>query len=70
MLNDHTSQPVRKSSLLIDKGKEMIIIIKILWILFAVVLKLVTIGLGAYILENMFDAIERLIDRSMGIVTV
>ena len=48
----------------------MIVIIKILWILFAVVLKLATIGLGAYILENMFDAIERLIDKSMGIVTV
>ncbi len=48
----------------------MIVIIKILWILFAIVLKLATIGLGAYILESIFDTIERLIDRSMGIVTV
>ena len=48
----------------------MLIIIKIFWILFAVVLKLATIGLSTYILEKMFDAIERLIDRSMGIVTV
>ena len=48
----------------------MIVIIKILWILFAIVLKLATIGLGAYFLEKMFDTIERLIDRSMGIVTV
>ena len=48
----------------------MIVIIKILWILFAAVLKLAAIGLGAYILENMFNAIERIIDRNQGIVTV
>ena len=48
----------------------MIIIVKILWILFAVVLKLVAIGLGAYILENMFNAIEKIIDRYQGIITV
>tara|TARA_B100000085_G_C18317451_1_gene420897 strand:- start:342 stop:527 length:186 start_codon:yes stop_codon:yes gene_type:complete len=61
---------VRKSSLLIEKEKEMIIIIKILWILFAIVLKLATIGLGAYFLEKMFDALERIVDRRLGIVTV
>tara|TARA_R100001510_G_C7481064_1_gene93032 strand:- start:49 stop:195 length:147 start_codon:yes stop_codon:yes gene_type:complete len=48
----------------------MIIIIKILWVLLGVVLKLATIGLGAYILENMFRAIERIIDRHQGIITV
>jgi len=48
----------------------MIVIIKILWILFAVVLKLVAIGLGAYILENMFNALDRVVDRHQGIVTV
>jgi len=48
----------------------MIIIIKILWVLFAVVLKLAAIGLGAYILENMFKTIERIIDRHQGIITV
>tara|TARA_R100001082_G_scaffold108935_1_gene85061 strand:- start:660 stop:806 length:147 start_codon:yes stop_codon:yes gene_type:complete len=48
----------------------MIVIIKILWVLFAVVLKLATIGLFAYIVENMFNAIERIIDRHQGIVTV
>ena len=48
----------------------MIVIIKILWILFAVVLRLATIGLGAYFLEKMFDALERIVDRHMGIITV
>ena len=48
----------------------MIVIVKILWVLFAVVLKLVTIGLGAHLLEKMFDALETIVDRSMGIVTV
>ena len=48
----------------------MIVIIKILWILFAVVLKLATIGLGAYILENMFNALDRVVDRHLGVITV
>jgi hypothetical protein len=48
----------------------MIIILKILWVLFAVVLKLATIGLFAYILENIFNSIERIVDRHQGIVTV
>tara|TARA_Y100001937_G_scaffold8020_1_gene10074 strand:+ start:898 stop:1044 length:147 start_codon:yes stop_codon:yes gene_type:complete len=48
----------------------MIIIVKILWILFAVVLKLVAIGLGAYILENMFNALDKIVDRHLGIITV
>ena len=48
----------------------MITILKIMWILFAVVLKLSIIGLGSYILETMFDAIEEIVDRSMDIVTV
>ena len=48
----------------------MIVIIKILWILFAVVLKLATIGLGAYFLEKMFDVFERIVDRRLGIVTI
>jgi|TARA_R110002020_G_scaffold199594_2_gene401080 hypothetical protein len=48
----------------------MIVIVKILWILLATAAKLSTIGLAAYILENMFGAIERIIDRHQGIVTV
>ena len=48
----------------------MIVIIKLLWILFAIVLKLATIGLGAYFLEKMFDVIENIVDRRLGIVTV
>ena len=48
----------------------MIVFIKILWILFAIVLKLATIGLGAYFLEKMFDVLERIVDRRLGIVTV
>ena len=48
----------------------MIVIIKILWILFAVVLKLATIGLCCYIIENMFNAIESADNRHQGIVTV
>ena len=47
----------------------MIVIIKILWVLFAVVLKLATIGLFAYIVENMFNALDRIVDRHLGIVT-
>ena len=53
-----------------EKEKEMIVIVKILWILLATAAKLSTIGLAAYILENMFGAIERIIDRHQGIVTV
>ena len=48
----------------------MIVIIKILWILLAVVLKLAAIGLGAYILENMFNALDRVVDRHLGVITV
>ena len=48
----------------------MIVIIKLLWILFAIVLKLATIGLGAYFLEKMFDVIENIVDSRLGIVTV
>ena len=48
----------------------MIVIIKILWILFAIVLKPATIGLGAYFLEKMFDALEKIVDRRLGVVTV
>ena len=33
-------------------------------------LKLATIGLGAYFLEKMFDVIEGIVDRRLGIVTV
>jgi hypothetical protein len=48
----------------------VITILKILWILFAIVLKLATIGLGAYFLEKMFDVLESIVDRRLGIVTV
>ena len=48
----------------------MIVIIKILWVLFAVFAKMATIGLGAYILEKMFDIFERVMDRRLGIITV
>ena len=48
----------------------MIVIIKILWILFAIVLKLATIGLGAYFLEKMLDVLEKIVDRRLGVVTV
>ncbi len=48
----------------------MITILKILWILFAIVLKLATIGLGAYFLEKMFDVLESIVDRRLDIVTV
>jgi len=48
----------------------MIVIIKILWILFTTAAKLATIGLGAYFLEKMFDALEKIVDRRLGIVTV
>ena len=48
----------------------MIVIIKILWVLFAVVAKMATIGLGVYFLEKMFDALEKIVDRRLGIVTV
>jgi hypothetical protein len=47
----------------------VITILKILWILFAIVLKLATIGLGAYFLEKMFDVLESIVDRRLGIVT-
>ena len=52
------------------KEKEMIIMIKILWVLFAIVLKLATIGLGAYFLEKALDVFERMVDRHLGVVTV
>ena len=48
----------------------MIVIIKILWVLLSIALKLATIGLGAYILEKMFDIFERVMDRRLGIITV
>tara|TARA_R100001510_G_C7445528_1_gene72833 strand:- start:253 stop:399 length:147 start_codon:yes stop_codon:yes gene_type:complete len=48
----------------------MIVIIKILWVLFAVVTKLATIGLSVYFMEKMFDVLERIVDRRLGIITV
>jgi len=48
----------------------MIFIVKILWVLYTIVVKLATIGVTFHILEKMFDALERMVDRHQGIVTI
>ena len=48
----------------------MIVIVKILWVLYTIVVKLATIGVTFHILEKIFDALERMVDRYQGVVTI
>ena len=48
----------------------MITILRILWFLSTVGVKLLTIGITAYILEKMFDTLQATLDRYQGVVIV
>ena len=48
----------------------MITVLKIIWIFWAVVVKLVSIGCAGYIIERVFGFLETLVDRTINAVAI